>query len=150
MRIRRTLTALAATLVLGTPLWAGPYGDELSKCLVESTTTEDKSTLVQWMFAMSALHPDVKQLSAVSAGKRNDLNKQFAGLLTTLLTKSCVDESKAAIKYEGPETISQGFSVLGQVAGRELFSNAEVAAGMGELEGLVDDKKIETALGLKK
>jgi hypothetical protein len=151
MRICRTAFGFVAAAALGcTSLWAGPYGDDLAKCLVKSTTTEDKSTLVQWMFAMSSLHPDVKQLSAVSPAKRADLNKQFAGMMTTLLTESCLNETRDALNYEGTETLVQGFTVLGQVAGRELFSNPDVAAGMGELEGLFDNKKLEATLKSKK
>jgi len=151
MRIRQTAFALVVAATFGsTSLWAGPYADDLSKCLVKSTTAEDKSTLVQWMFAMSALHPDVKKLSVVTPTRRNELNKQFAEMLTTLLTDSCLKETREALDYEGPQTLVQGFTVLGQVAGRELFANADVAAGMGELEGMFDNKKLEQSLRAKK
>jgi hypothetical protein len=71
-------------------------------------------------------------------------------MMTTLLTESCLNETRDALNYEGTETLVQGFTVLGQVAGRELFSNPDVAAGMGELEGLFDNKKLEAALKSKK
>ncbi|HEX4825104.1 MAG TPA: hypothetical protein VFV19_12430 [Candidatus Polarisedimenticolaceae bacterium] len=151
MKGHRIACALAIVAVTAsTRSWAGPYADDLAKCLVKSTTAADKSKLVQWMFAMSSLHPDVKQLSAVSPEKRTELNKQFAGMLTTLLTQSCLNETRDALNNEGPQTLAQGFTVLGQVAGRELFSNPEVAAGMNDLEGMFDNDKLEAALKTKK
>lgn len=151
MNLRRIACSLIVVAACGTSsLWAGPYADDLTKCLVKSTTTEDKSTLVQWMFAMSALHPDVKQLSAVSPGKRTELNRQVANMLTSLLTQACLSETRDALNYEGPQTLVTGFTVLGQVAGRELFSSPEVSAGMEELGSMVDSQKLESTLKSKK
>ena len=77
MRIRRAALTLVAAAALSSTVWAGPYADDLSKCLVKSTSAEDKSTLVQWMFAMSSLHPDVKKLSTVTPAKRTELNQHI-------------------------------------------------------------------------
>jgi len=66
--MRRSLPLLAwavSLFLLASPAVAGPYSDDLAKCLVRSTTPEDKTLLVQWMFATMALqrelfaHPDV-------------------------------------------------------------------------------------------
>ena len=66
------LNALFATLSVATLLGfastmteAGPYGDDLGKCFVNSTTPSDKRALVKWMFATAALHPDLALLTAV-------------------------------------------------------------------------------------
>jgi len=126
-----------------TPAEAGPYGDDMAKCLVRSTSSADRSSLVQWIFAAAAAHPDVKSLVAVSQKQRDRLNKTTAKLFEKLLTASCRKETQAAVKYEGRQTIETSFNVLGQVAGRELFTDPQVTSSVAGLGKYVDQKKIQ-------
>lgn len=142
-------TALLSAALFSPTALAGPYGDDMAKCLVASTTSEDKSALVQWMFAMSALHPDVKAMSAVKDSQRDALNRRFAEITQALLTKACLAQTRDAVKYEGRGTIEASFNVLGQVAGRELFANPAVAAGMKNLNKYFDSEKIQKTIGIK-
>jgi hypothetical protein len=122
---------------------AGPYGDTLGKCLVSSTTSTEKTTLVRWMFAMMALHPDVQSSSSITPEQRAQLTKETAQLFQRLLIESCRNETREAIKYEGEATIQTSFSLLGQVAARELFLNPKVSGGLSELEKYIDGKKLK-------
>src|SRR5258706_11445451 len=77
------VTGLASALAL-----AGPYSDEMAKCLVKSTSDADKNMLEKWMFAAAALHPAVQSIASVSDAERNELNKSTARLVERLLTES--------------------------------------------------------------
>ena len=150
MKKRNLLNVLLATtlsLSLSTHAVAGPYADSLTKCLVQSTTTNDKTTLVQWIFAMMALHPQVSSMSALTKEKRTTASKETANLFQKLLTKTCVNETRQAIKYEGQSVIEQSFNQLGQIAARELFSDPAVTAGMTEFASFIDKKAMDQALG---
>jgi hypothetical protein len=125
---------------------AGPFADDMAKCLVRATTAADKTMLVQWMFAMMALHPDVKQLGSIAADQRASLNQSMGNLMVSLLTDRCVAESREAVKNEGLGTIESSFNVLGQVAAQSLFANPEVAAGIAEFGKLVDAEKLRALL----
>lgn len=142
--------AAAAALVLSAAAmntaYAGIYTDDLSKCLVRSTTDQQKSILVEWVFAIAALHPVVKPLSMVSETQRDSLNKSVANLFTVLLTDSCRKETQDAVKYEGSGAIQSSFSVLGQVAMTNLFSDPGVAAGMGGFTKYLDQAKFKSVL----
>ena len=137
-----TVMLLAATA----PASAGPFADDMAKCLVRATTTADKSSLVQWMFATMSLHPDVKQFAAVKPEQRAALNKRFGDLIVSLLTERCVTESKTALKNEGMSVIESSFNLLGQVAAQELFSHADVASGLADFGKLVDAEKLKKLL----
>ncbi len=143
MKHLRCLFAAAAILCASAPALAGPSADDMGKCLVNSTTSADKSALVQWMFTTMALHPDVAQFASVSAEERAAANRRFGDLAVDLLTKRCLEESRLAIKNEGMGVIETTFSLLGQVAAQELFANPKVAAGLADFGKLVDDKKLE-------
>jgi len=127
-------------------LLAGPYSDALAKRLVESTTPAEKRILVRWMFAAMSLHPDLSDVVSMSSEQRTEANKAFAELITRMMTQTCATEAKAAMKYEGPSSLEYAFNVFGQVAARELFANPKVAAGMGELQKMVDGPAIQKAL----
>jgi hypothetical protein len=132
------LAALASSVAS-----AGVYTDQLSKCLVDSTTTEDRTMLVKWLFTAASVHPAISSLSTVTAADRDTANQVIADLFVKLLTESCRDPAKTALKFEGAVTIQQSFQVLGQVAGMELFSNPQVAAVMTELDKHFDPAKLK-------
>lgn len=134
----------AALLLASAAAQAGPYTDDLSKCLVRSTSEQQKAVLVEWVFAIAALHPSVKPLSSVTDAKRNDLSKNVADLFTTLLTDTCRKETQDAVKYEGPAAIQTSFALLGQVAMTDLFSNPDVAKGMGAFSQYLDRSKFDS------
>lgn len=127
---------------------AGVYSDDLSRCLVESATAEDKQALVVWMFTAMALHPDISSMSNVTAAQREEANKNVAKMFTKLMTESCLTASKKAVKYEGGAALEQGFNMFGQVAGQELFSNPKVAQALTELEEHIDTDAVAKKLEL--
>lgn len=122
---------------------AGVYTDALSKCLVESTSVKDRNDLVRWMFSAASMHPAVKEIVNVTPEMLEKSNKRMGELMNNLLTVSCKKETGEALKFEGNSTMEASFAVLGQVAGREMFSNPDVAAGMASLEKYVDSEAIQ-------
>ena len=138
--IRVTAIGLIA---LGTPAFAGVYTDDLSRCLVEKTTKEEKTALVQWIFVAMAQHPSVSALQKVTAEDVRLYNSKAGALFTKLLTETCVETSKKAIKYEGAVAIQAAFQVLGQAAAGELFVHPDVTKVMSGLEEFLDGNKLE-------
>lgn len=126
-----------------TPATAGVYADQLSKCLVESTSVKDRNQLVRWMFSAAAKHPAVKDLVNVTPEVLEQSNKRMGELMNRLLTVMCKTEAKQALKFEGQSTMESSFNALGQVAGREMFSDPSVVEGMASLDKYIDTEAIE-------
>lgn len=145
MRQFRRATVIAL-LGLGSPAFAGVFTDDMSRCLVEKTTLEDKTALVQWIFVAMSRHPSVVSLTKVTEDDIKLSNQRAGALFMKLLTESCVDVTKKAIKAEGPIAIQVSFQVLGQAAVGELFTSTEVSKVMAGLDQYLDSKKLE-ALG---
>ncbi len=137
MKIMKKL-AFASLLMTSVSVNAGVYTDDLSRCLVESSTSDDKIALVKWMYTSMSLHPAVADISAVKEKHRDTANKDMAELMVDLISVRCLDQSKKAIKYEGEVALQASFSVLGQVAGQELFADPNVAEGLNGLEKHID------------
>lgn len=139
------LTAIAACMaVFYVPAaLAGVFADDLGKCLVNSTTREDRVNLIRWLFVAASHHPAVKPIASVTPAQQEDSDKQMGTLVMKLLTESCKTETQKALQTEGPATIQFAFEVLGKVAGQELFSSPEVAGNLKGLTKYIDPEKIK-------
>lgn len=120
--------------------------DDLTECLLRSTSPADRTLLVQWIFALVALHPDVQSVALVSDSTRTVLNRGVARLMERLLTESCPAQARAAIKAQGPKAFESSFGVLGQVATQSLFTSPQVTAGMNEFVAFFDVAKLQATL----
>ena len=148
--MRRIVAALLFTAVLAggsERVAAGPYADDLSRCLVSATSAEDKSTLVKWVFSIASLHPALGSVSAVTGTQRAQTDREVAALFEALLTERCKKQTQSAVRYEGEKTIGTAFEVLGQAAMMELFSDPAVAKGLGAFTEHLDQKKLDSLLG---
>ena len=138
-----TCAALPALLLLATTALAGPYTDDLSKCLVASTTQNDRVALARWIFIAFSAHPAVAPLSAVKTPDIESANAEVGGLFMKLLTDTCRDKAKMALQYEGPAAMQFSFQALGQVAGMELASNPDVKAKMSGFAKHLDEARLK-------
>jgi hypothetical protein len=142
MTLRATAT-LSCLLLFSHTALAGPYTDDLSRCLVASTTQDDRVALARWIFIAFAAHPTVAPISAVKPADIDSANAEIGTLFMKLLTDSCRDKAKTAIRYEGAAAIQLSFQALGQVAGTELASNSAVKARMSGISKFIDSDKIK-------
>jgi hypothetical protein len=143
VRITAALLTLMSAITFIVPAHAGIYADDLSRCLIENSSKEDRLALVRWLFTAATAHPAVADVAKVSPEQLDQANKTTADLFMRLLTDSCVAQAKKAVEYEGPATFAVSFQVLGQVAGAELFGSPEVNAAMAGLEKYTDKTKLE-------
>lgn len=135
--------SLAFVLAGTAPLvHAGLYADDMGRCLVSATSAKDKTDLVRWIFANSALHPEVASIASLSTEQRDAISKVAGALLQRLLTQDCRKQTQEALKYEGGIAMQLAFQVLGQVAMAELMSNAAVNKGFADLRRFLDETKL--------
>ena len=59
-----------------------------------------------------------------------------------LLFADCRKPTVDALKYEGAGALVFGFSIIGQVAARELMNNPKTQAGMAAMSAAVDKEKL--------
>ena len=144
---RLTVLALSLAAIFNpSPAVAGVYGDELSKCLVEKTSDDDKIILIQWIFTVMSVHPSAASLAKVSDTDRIAVAKRTGKVLETLLTGSCKDQTVKAVKYEGVDSLKGSFEALGEIAVNSIQSNARVSEESGAFLKYVDEAKIKAVL----
>jgi cytochrome c553 len=133
---------LCAALVLGLlgTAEAGPFADEMAKCLARKTTERDKYQLIKWLYAGMSLHPAVSSLANVTPAQRGALSREIAVLLTDILTVRCHEEAKSALTYEGNEALTASFRFFGESAMQAFVADANVSAYMEEFATFLKDE----------
>ncbi|MGN7836143.1 MULTISPECIES: hypothetical protein [Acinetobacter] len=123
---------------------AGPTVDQLSNCLERSTTTADKTTVMQWTFVALSAHPDLKAFSNVTATQKEALDKNLATVLQRILVEQCSAQTKAVIQAEGLEAVGNSFQGLGRSTGEEILKNPEINNQLKGILRYVDLNKLVT------
>ena len=108
--------------------YAGPFTDDFSKCLVTKTTNQEKTDLVRWIYVTISFHPQLSQMSNLTAEDVEMANIRVADYMTNVFAYKCNDELNQAIKYEGEESVLYAFELLGELAMGELMQDQGVAA----------------------
>lgn len=147
--ISRTKLAVPAMLLLAlcgvAPLAsAGPTVDQLSQCLVKSTTAADKTAVLQWTFVALSSHPELKAYSNVSTEQRTALDQKLAQTLQRILVEQCSTQTKAVIQAEGLQAVGDSFQELGSITGEEILKTPEVKDQLKGVVRYIDLNKLVT------
>lgn len=142
VRFILSLIALVATAVYAQRASAGPYADDLAKCFVQSSSVDDKTLFVEWMFAELSLNPSVAPLTSITDEQRAAFTRKSADYYQRLLFKDCRQQAIDGLKYEGPTAMVAGFRIIGEVAVRELMNNPKTRAGLATLNASLDKEKL--------
>ena len=134
---------ISATLLSVTQVTlAGPTVNQLSDCLMKSTTVTDKTTVLQWTFVALGNHPDLKAFSNVTASQKEALDKNLATVLQRILVEQCSTQTKAVIAAEGVQAVGDSFQELGRITGEEILENPEVKSQLKGVLRYVDLNKL--------
>ena len=143
-KILYLFTALTFLLnISNKPIFAGPFGDEMARCLVTSTNNRDRNKLLKWIFRVYGDHPEVSFMVDISEREKKEIDKDVADIFTRLLSKDCIDETKKAKKYEGNDALITAFSILGEVAANEIIDHPNVERSTKKFVDFIDSEKLD-------
>src|SRR5690606_8864027 len=123
MMAHRSFTKLRTFLISATLLGAtqvaiaGPTVDQLSDCLMKSTTATDKTTVLQWSCLELGNNPDLKAFSNVTATQKEALDRNLPTVLQGIIVEQCYTQTKAVIQAEGLQAVGDTFKELGRTTG---------------------------------
>ncbi len=125
------------------PTFAGPFEDEMAKCLVTSTNNRDRTKLVKWIFRVYGDHPEVSNMVDLSDREKEVIDKDVANIFTRLLSEDCIDETKKALDYEGDKVMFNAFEILGSVASKGIVESPDVMKSINKFVELIDYEKLD-------
>ena len=125
------------------PTFAGPFADEMAKCLVTSTNKRDRTKLIKWIFRVYGDHPEVSYMIDLSDREKKVIDKDVANIFTRLLSEDCIDETKKALDYEGDNVMFNTFQILGQVAAQGFNNNPDVMKSINKFVEMIDYEKLD-------
>ena len=141
-------TMASAFLAMSTAQ-AGPAGDALTQCVADNTTGKERKQLAQWIFASMSVHPDIQPMAAVDEKTRVEMDKDLAKLTGRLITETCSEQAKEAVKTEGAGSFEAAFNVLGRLAMQELMTDPSVRASISNYTKYLDRSKFEAVFSKK-
>lgn len=123
----------------------------LTQCLADNTSGKDRKDLAKWIFLAMAAHPEMKQhASAVTTAAVDQSSRTMAALVVRLLTESCANEARAAVKSApASQALQIAFGGLGQLAMQELMADKSVQQSMSLFERYLDTKRLAEVLAVK-
>lgn len=125
---------------------AGQFTDSLSRCFLESTSEQDKLEYMRWLVASMSLHPALDDLTAVQPEERVKLNQSMAALTYRLMSKDCLEETKAAFMFEGENALMSSFQLFGEAAAELILSHPIVDESVKEVDKYFDGEGYLRAL----
>lgn len=120
---------------------AGPYADDLKKCLVESSSPKDLTLLVRWIAKAINAHPNLSDISALSEGKKVEVDKQLARYFERVLFQDCGAAVRDLVKYENVDGMRLAFEFLGQVAMKQVMEDPKVAQSVSDFTKYINPLK---------
>jgi len=127
-------------------LFSGPFTDEFAKCIVMKTTTQEKTDLVRWIYVTMSFHPQLMDLSNLTADDVEMANIRIADYMTNVFAYKCNEELNMAIEYEGEESVYYAFELLGEIAMTEILEDEGVSAASELFIGYIDVSIFEEIL----
>jgi hypothetical protein len=134
---------LAAGLLAAASAGAGPYSDDLAKCMVRTSSPADRAEFVKFLFSAIAQHPDVSSMANIPPKQMEATMKATGELIQRLLLQSCRSEAQLAIHYESMQSVFSAFQFYGQAMAAELWGNPIVAGKMKDLNKYLDVEKFK-------
>ena len=107
---------------------SGSFTDNFAECLVTKTTKQEKTDLVKWIYVTISFHPQLSQMSNLTAEDVEMANIRVAEYMTNIFVYKCNEELNQAIQYEGEESVFYAFELLGELAMGELMQDQGVSA----------------------
>ena len=120
--------------------------DALTRCLIESTSPDDKRVLVKWVFSVIAQHPDIASMTRIDAAQRTAIDRDAAKVFEQLLADQCAAPLRTAMKQSGTDAIGKSFQALGTSAATDMLQNPQVVASGAGLMKHLDMQRLLLAL----
>ena len=118
---------------------AGPFSDQMARCIVDKTTQPEKIMFMQWLYAGMSKHPNLAGMSTISDSQGIRFSQLTADIVIDLMTDRCGHETKQAMRYEGENAAASAFKILGQVAMKELMVDQDVNSFISGLGRYIDE-----------
>ena len=105
---------------------SGPFSDEFARCIVNSSTPNEKTSFIEWMIRIFNEHPELKDLVEISDNQKIKLDKNIANIFSNLVTVRCKKEAEKAIEFEGYQSMYGAFGAFGAAASQTVLAHPDV------------------------
>lgn len=123
---------------------ARDYNEELRRCLVQSASSKDTVILALWSGLAMTQHTAVASMVTISEKEFLKITEEAANVYLRLAGEMCLNETFNALKYEGPNSLNNGFDYLAEVRWPENYSDAGARKAIGLFNAYTEDTLYST------
>ena len=128
------LTIGFSLAILEKPANAGPYQDDLIKCVNRNITDSDKVNLAGFIVLAFSSLPEMQGIVFIDEIRSESLIKAYTETIERLVLYDCYDESKLVVKFEGSESLASATNLIGQMTMRDNLSDPNVVRLFDRME----------------
>lgn len=110
----------------------------LGRCFVLKTTGADRLVVARWLGGAIGSGDAVTSLMKVDAARKAEADQAMAALFTRLFTQDCADEARPLVKAADQKGLEAAGGMLGEIAMRELLSDAKVSTALFDYLKYID------------
>lgn len=105
---------------------AGPYGDDLTKCLLSNATDDDKENILKWQFVLASKYPANSRFYSPPELADEMTSLVTAGIFYRLTEVDCKKEKDIVEKLEGKPSVANSLAMLTNSSWGRLFKSQAV------------------------
>ena len=116
---------------------AGPYKDDLIRCVGDSLTENDKNNFAFFIALSFSRLPEMRDIFFLDEIRKDKIIRDYATSLDRLIILDCRSQSENVVKFEGPNELASAANMMGQIALREKLADPAVVELFDEMEEYV-------------
>lgn len=113
-----------------TPAQEQQLAGELSQCFTMKSTGEDRLIMARWLIGAMASAPQVADVAKVDPAKKDQTDRQLAGIFTRLMTVDCASQARPLFHARSDMGFRAAGETLGRLAMQDLMGDPKAAAAM--------------------
>ena len=127
--------------------YAGPYQDDLIRCVGENLSDADKINFVAFISLALSRLPEMKDVVFIDKVRSESIVKAYAESIERLILDDCEEKSVLLVKFEGPAALFSSSSIIGQMALREKMGDPAVVEIFDEMDKYASEEEWNKLLG---
>lgn len=119
-------------------------GAALGRCMLANATDADRDVVTRWFSGALASSSAVNGIVSVDASAKELANRDFATLLTRLLTVDCLESARKAVQHDRDNAMKLAIAMLSRSAVDHALNDPAADDALGAFHKYMDRDKLKT------
>ena len=118
-------------------------GAALGRCMLANATNADRDVVTRWFSGALASASAVSGIVSIDASAKDLANRDFAALLTRLLTVDCLDSARTAVQHNKNAAMKVAIAMLSRSAVDHTLNDPAADDALGAFHQYMNRDKLK-------